>query len=94
MIEDSFISYDEQGRATSFVGTDAVKLYQAAVLVQAIKMAGQGIVATRGFTLNKGLKMASQITGRAYYRTDADLAIRDLKVWIAEMRDALPQVQR
>ena len=57
MSEDTFISYDSQGRATSFVGTDAVKCYQAAVLASALKLAAKGIVPTRGFTLKKGLRI-------------------------------------
>ena len=93
-MDDSHISYDKNGDATGFMGFDAVNLYRATVLWSGIRLLQQGIQPTRGFTMTKALKMASNYTHKPYKRTESDKARADLKVWIDEMKAALPVVQQ
>jgi len=76
---------------TSFVGPDAVKLYQIVALRSALGLLQKGIQPTRGFTMTKALAAAGAITGKTYKRTQAEQAREDLKTWADAMSAALPK---
>jgi hypothetical protein len=86
-------SYIKRGPGfTTFAGPDAMALMRATSLHGAIGLLQQGISPTRGFTLSKALKMAGEITGKTYKRTQAQQARADLKIWCDEMNAALPHI--
>jgi hypothetical protein len=92
-MSDSFIGVNAKtGNAQSFVGPDAVALYQAAVLKSAIGLLQKGIKPTRGYTMTKALAAAGRLTGKTYKRTQSDAAIADIEQWILAMKLALPVV--
>lgn len=91
MTTDSYISYNQKGDATSFVGSDAVEVFRAAVLVSALGLLAKGIRPTRGLTLKKALTLATHYTGRSYKRTEVEQARRDINVWVQTMKSALPE---
>jgi hypothetical protein len=78
---------------TMFAGPDATALFRAATLRSALGLLKAGISPTRGVTMTKALKMASEITGKKYKRTEADKAREDLKVWCDTMKAALPVIE-
>lgn len=95
-MEPSF-SYHPDGSLASANGTDAVRCYQVACLISALKMmrvSNGRVIPTRGYTMTKGLRMASTFTGRTYKRTEAEQAERDLRVWLENMKSTIPVVQR
>lgn len=75
---------------TSFSGPDATELFRAMMLKSALKLANHGIQATRGLTKTKALSMVERYTGKKYKRTQLDIAIQDLTIWIETMKSALP----
>lgn len=89
-MEENELVYNSKGDATGFYGPDAVEVYRVATLASAIRLASKGICPTRGFTLTKGLKMATAVTKKTYRRKDAELAVTDLQKWVQEMKAALP----
>lgn len=91
-MDDSYISGGPGG--VSFVGHDAVHLFRAVTLKHAILMLAKGIVPTRGLTSKRALVMAGEYTGMRYKRGQHEEAVRDLDIWIATMRAALPVVER
>ena len=92
---ESSIGYNDKGEAVSFTGPDAVNLYRCATLWSSIKLLQAGIQPTRGFTMAKALKMATEYTGKAYNkRTQSEQARTDLKVWMDAMKAALPTETR
>jgi hypothetical protein len=68
--------------STTFVGPDAVELYRAQVLLNALGLLHVGICPTRGLTLTRALVMASQYTAKSYKRTELAQARLDLRTWI------------
>jgi hypothetical protein len=78
----------------SFVGPDAVRLYQAIVLRSALRLFSHGIKPGRGYTLGKTLAAASAITGKPYARRQVEDAREDLRLWAEAMRERLPLVER
>lgn len=90
---DSHIGVDKDGRATSFVGPDAVNLFRAATLASGLRMyANTGMRLTRHVSPTQMLKMAQQYTGKEYRRGQHMVAANDMKVWIDTMKAALPVV--
>ena len=91
MRDDSFIKHTSSG--PMFVGPDAVRLQQAITLRSAIKMyvmsSGQ-IIPTRGMGITKMLKLAGDVTGKTYKRSQTTEAQADLHIWIETMKSALP----
>lgn len=85
---DSYIQTDASG--TMFAGPDAVQLFKAMQIKSALKMWKVGLKARRGIRLKDLLGMVSQHTGKAYKRTEIDVAIDDLEQWIEAMKAALP----
>ena len=94
MTDNSQISIMEGG--TMFTGPDSIALYRAVALRGALKLYAQtGMLVTRGMTVTKLLKQASEYTGKAYGRgnvTKAQAAAADMTVWIETMRSAIPVV--
>jgi len=68
---------------TTFIGTDGVNTYRAIATKAAIKMhQACGMIPSRGVTITKLFKVASEYTGKAYKRGQHAQAIADLQVWI------------
>ena len=78
---------------TTFSGPDAVAYFRARALRSAIQMyvkSGGQIIPTRGMGITNMLKSATEFTNTNYKRTQAQMAIDDLTIWIATMQSALP----
>ena len=76
--------------SVDFVGSDAVALYRALTLRNAIALHQKsGIIPTRGMGIMKMFERANEFTGKKYKRGDHDAVMRDLTVWIEMMRSAL-----
>jgi len=88
----SKIVYDKSGRAVSFVGEDATRLYQAAALHSGLGLLMSGIKPNRAWTITNALAAATRFTGQHYKRSRAEIALAraDLQVWIQNMKSALP----
>lgn len=87
--QDSYISVTKGG--TAFAGPDAVRLYKAIYLANCIALHGRcGMQPTRGVTITKMFKLATEFTGKTYKRGQHAQAIADLRTWIAAMQAALP----
>lgn len=85
----SYIKTDATG--VSFVGYDAIQLYRALSLMNAIALHKRsGIAPTRGMGIMRMFQQAKEFTGETYKRGEHDRAINDLHVWIQLMRSALP----
>jgi hypothetical protein len=89
MSEDKVI-YDKSGQPRAFIGHDATKMYQAAVLLTGIGLMSKGIKPSRGWTMKGALARAEEFTGRKYKRTEWAQARADLKIWVMTMKSALP----
>jgi hypothetical protein len=96
---DSYIQ-TRDGAATSFVGPDAIRLFQAATLKSHIKLyAKSRIIPTRGVSFTKMLRMAADLQGLPPYKRfqnvqqAADKVCADLDAWMAAMKSALPIVE-
>lgn len=78
---------------TTFSGPDAVAYFRARALRSAIQMyvkSGGQIIPTRGMGITRMLQTATEFTNTKYKRTQAQMAIDDLSIWIATMHSALP----
>jgi hypothetical protein len=84
------ITYDKNGHATSFVGHEAISVWDAAVLMTGIKLLSKGIIPRRGWTMTKALAAASAYSGRKYKRTEWPQAIEDIRVWKETMLSTIP----
>lgn len=94
-MSDSYMTV-RNGQVSSYVGCDAVSVVRALSLWSALKLyvnSGGKIIPTRGMTITKMLKLATQITGKSYKRTEAMKAAEDVKKWADEMKAALPVVE-
>lgn len=83
--------------ATTFVGSDATKLFAAATVRSAINLyLKTGMKANRAYTPANMLKFATNTTGKTYKRGKPGLtaAAADLEQWIAAMKSALPVVDK
>ena len=77
--------------ATAFVGKDAISLVRAAHLKAALNLyAKSGLCMTRTASPTRMLDMAAVYTGKTYKRGQFAQAAADVKVWLDEMRDAIP----
>jgi len=92
-MSDSSIGYNKSGHAVVFSGPDAVRCYQAAVLLSGISLLQKGIRPHRNWTMKRALAMVSTYTGKTYKHGDADQAKADLHVWVQMMKSALPTVE-
>lgn len=75
--EQSTITHSAGG--TMFAGEKAVDAFRIATLISAIGLLKAGIIPTRGMTMTKALKMATEYTAIKYKRTEADKAAANLK---------------
>ena len=67
----------------AFTGKDGVATYRAIVTKSAIGLHKKcGMIPTRGMTITKLFKVATEITGTKYKRGQHDLAMADLTKWI------------
>ena len=79
------------GGGTTLAGPDAVALYRATALWSALGLyARTQMKVNRAWTPTAMLKAAGTITGKTYKRGQYGQARADLKIWMDEMRDALP----
>jgi hypothetical protein len=91
-MDDSYI--EARNGATTFVGADAVRLYQVTALKHALILyMRSGIIPTRGMTITKMLASAGSVMGKRYRRGQLRQAIADLETWIAAMQSAMPVVR-
>lgn len=73
---------NKNGQLSSVSGESAVDCYRIRTLVIALKMivdTGGRLIPTRGFTLTKGLAMATEYTGNKYKRTEGAKAMEELQ---------------
>lgn len=98
MTDQSHIMQVGPDGGTMFVGPDAISLYRAITLRAALRMYAQcGMLPTRGMTPTKMLQAAAEYTGKAYGRGNVNkcqAAVKDLDVWIAAMRAAIPVLDK
>ena len=92
---DSYVTYNKDGQATSFVGPDAVALFRAATIVSALRLyAKTGMKPNRMWTPTAMLKAASAITGKTYKRGQYEQAADDVSTWVQAMKLALPEEEQ
>lgn len=61
----------------------ATRIFSAMAIRKAIQLyASTGIIMTRGMTINKLLRSATNFTGKRYTASKKDKAIADLTAWI------------
>lgn len=85
-------SYHADGSLSCATGREAVECVRVATLMSAIGLLSKGIQPTRGFTMKRGLDMATHYTGKTYKRSQAEAARADLKVWLETMKSTIPVV--
>jgi hypothetical protein len=75
-------------------GRDGISLMRAVYLKSSITLYRKtGLIPTRGVTISRMLKLATEITGKTYSarkRADYERAEADLQVWCDTMRTAIP----
>lgn len=80
-----------KGGGVSFVGRDAVNLFRAISLKQALAMYAEfGMLLARNLSATAMLKMATEYTGQKYKRGQHQQASDDMVIWIETMKTALP----
>jgi len=91
---ESYITINQFGNTSGYVGPDATELFRVMCLTNALGIYHKtGLIPTRGVTISKMLAMAGQITQKRYKRGDVVMAIEDLRLWCVNMRSALPEVR-
>lgn len=91
-MNDSYIGTNN-GKCTSFVGSDAVNYCRAEVLASSLKLYAKAkILPTRGVSATYMLKMATGFTGKQYRRGEYLKAAEDVQLWAREMKAALPKI--
>lgn len=94
MTDDSRIVLNADNTVSAYVGPDATKLAQAIMLRSALMLYKRGgIKISRAWSLKGGLFLAGQFSKKSYTRSQVDVAIEDLTVWIETMKSALPVEQ-
>jgi hypothetical protein len=91
-MDDSRIEVSRAG--TTFVGSDATRLYAAVSLRSGLKLLKAGIKPNRAWSKTAALAAATRCTGKTYKLNAIDDAITDLSVWIETMKSALPVERR
>ena len=81
---DSYVRISDHG--TTFIGPDAVRLFQASTVRAALRMHLDGMKSRR-MPLTRLLSLAAGFTGRP---AAAPRAIADLTAWLDAMRAATP----
>ena len=79
------------GGGTTITGADGMRYFQAVTLRSSLKLfIKTGIIPTRGVTGAVMLRIATEITHKAYKRGQYQQALDDLGTWIDTMKAALP----
>lgn len=74
------------GGGTSFVGPDAVKVYQATVIGSALRLYAKcGLRVNRAYTPSAMMKVATALTGKRFKARDYLGAADALKAWAVDM---------
>ena len=93
MEQESYIGV-RNGKATSFVGPDAVKLFQATALMFALEMYEKcKMIPNRAYTPTNMLRASENITGKKYKCGEYNKAAVDIQIWCDAMSVALPRVE-
>lgn len=80
--------------ATSFVGPDAVNLFRAITLKNALSMyARSGMLPNRHVRPTNLLLMATEYTGIVYKRGEHAKASEDVRIWVETMKAAIPVIE-
>jgi hypothetical protein len=88
-INDSYVEVNSTG--TIFVGKDAINLFRAITLANAIDLyIKTGLIPTRNVTGPKMLALAREYTNVVYKRGQYAQAVAELRRWIAVMKLAMP----
>lgn len=88
----NLIRYAPDGQARSFEGPQAVEVFRAAVLAQAIGLWKIGVNPGRGvMNARECLNEATTYTGKKYKAREFDQATTDLRIWVREATKAIPQ---
>jgi hypothetical protein len=91
-MSDSYVS-TKNGQITTYYRPDARNLFRAKLLRNSIKMyLAVGITPTRGMTITKMLKLATEYTGQTYKRGAGPQALRDLETWLLARQSAMPVI--
>jgi len=83
------------GGGTTITGPDAMNYFRAVQIKLFIGLhIKTGMIPTRGVTISRMLKMATEYTGQKYKnsRPEWERARADMEVWCATMKAALPIV--
>lgn len=94
---DASIVHDKNGNLVALNGKDAVSLMRVQTIIQGIKMdieTNGRMQLTRGMTVGKLLKMATEYTGVTYKRTEKAKAIDQLTCWFHLMKSTIPTEER
>jgi len=91
-MQESHITISSGG--ITFSGDDAMRLFNAVTLRAGLRLLQHGIRPAKGWTVTRGLAMATALTGKPYKRSQIDKARADLQIWIDTMRAALPVEHR
>ncbi len=91
---ESYITVNQFGNTSGYVGPDATNLFRVMCLTNALGIYHKtGMIPTRGMTASKMLAFAGQVTQKRYKRGEIVSAIEDLRMWCVNMKSALPEVQ-
>jgi hypothetical protein len=72
-----------------FAGPDAVRLYQAELICEALHQLKLGRSLNRAYTRANTLAAAGRITGQTYKWSAVDRAIADIRSWIDATRSTI-----
>jgi hypothetical protein len=89
-VTELLITYRVNGDASSFVGREAVSVYQLAVLITAFNILESGMQPTRGFGRKQALAMATSYTKVPYKWKDREKAKKDLKAHMELLKSTIP----
>jgi hypothetical protein len=91
MTDESFIQTNAQGETVAWVGPDATKLFAATALATALDLyAKHRMQVNRAYTPSKMLEAAGRLCGKTYRRGQHAEACKDVRLWVATMKAALP----
>lgn len=90
-MSDSYIGYNKEGQATSFVGEQAVDLFRAAALMQALGFYAIGMK-MKAMTATQALKFATQYTKKPYKRGQHAQAKLDMQEYLDKAKQQVATV--
>ncbi len=84
-VSESYIETDATNRPMSFVGEQAVHIFYARALREAIRLHQKtGLIPRRGVTITKMMKQTQRVTGQKFSIHQHEEAISALEKWEAE----------